>query len=81
MNITSKINEIFGLKKVKDAQGSKVWIVSWDARYGEWSDSKSKVAKAFLDYDDAQKFAQSLRDARKLLQYTENIHISIEEQS
>lgn len=81
MNITSKINEIFGLKKVKDAQGAKVWIVSWDARYSKWSEDKSRVAKAFLDYDDAQKFAQSLRDAQKLLQYNEYIRISIEEQS
>lgn len=81
MKITSKINEIFGLKKEKDAQGAEVWIVSWDARYGEYSGNMSRVAKAFLDYDDAHKFADSLRDAKKLLQYTENIDISIEEQS
>lgn len=80
MKITRKINEIFGLKKVKDAQGAKVWIVSWDARYGKWRESKSRAAKAFLDYDDAQKFAESLKDAKKLLQYTEDIDISIDEQ-
>lgn len=80
MDITRKINEIFGLKKVKDAQGVEVWIVSWDARYSDSSWEKTRVAKAFLDYDDAQAFAQSLRDAKKLLQYTENINISVDKQ-
>lgn len=80
MNIINKINYIFKLTKIKDAEGAVVWLVSWDARYGPWMDSKERVSKAFLNYDDAVAFANSLREAKKLLQYTENIDITIKEQ-
>ena len=55
-------------------------MVSWCARYGEYFDSWKRVAKAFLNKEDAEIFAKSLRDAKELLQYTENIHIEIEKQ-
>lgn len=80
MKIVSKLNAIFKLSKVKDAEGAKVWMVSWDARYGEFHSSKERVSKAFLNYEDAKAFAKSLEDAKKLLQYTESINITIKEQ-
>lgn len=75
MNIVRKINEIFALTKEKDAEGAEVWMVSWDARWGDFSAEKNRVAKAFLDEKDADDFIKSLRDAQKLLQYTECIRI------
>lgn len=80
MKIVSKLNAIFKLSKVKDAEGAKVWMVSWDARYGTYMDDKERVAKAFLNYEDAKAFADSLKEAKKLLQYTESINITIKEQ-
>lgn len=80
MKIISKLNAIFKLSKVKDAEGAKVWMVSWDARYGEFSGEKERVAKAFLNYEDAEAFADSLKEAKKLLKYTERINITIKEQ-
>lgn len=80
MKIISRLNAIFKLSKVKDAEGAKVWMVSWDARYGGFSGEKERVAKAFLNYEDAEAFADSLKKAKKLLQYTENINIDIKEQ-
>lgn len=80
MKIVSKLNTIFKLNKVKDAEGVKVWMVSWDARYGVYSEEKTRVAKAFLNYEDAKAFADSLKEAKKLLQYTEGINITIKEQ-
>lgn len=80
MKIVSKLNSIFKLHKVKDAEGAKVWMVSWDARYGEFSSEKERVSKAFLNYEDAEAFADSLKEAKKLLQYTEGINITIKEQ-
>ena len=77
MKIVSKLNAIFKLSKVKDAE---VWMVSWDARYGEFCSEKECVSKAFLNYEDAKAFADSLKDAKKLLQYTESINITIKEQ-
>ena len=80
MNIIEKIHQIITGYEKKEAKGAEVWMVSWCARYGEYSDSWKRVAKAFLDKDDAETFAKSLRDAKELLQYTENIHIKIEKQ-
>lgn len=80
MKIINKINGIFKLNKIKDAEGAKVWIVSWDARFGEYSGCKRRVAKAFLNYEDAISFSESLKEAKELLQYTEAINIIIKEQ-
>ena len=80
MKIVSKLNAIFKLSKVKDAEGAKFWMVSWDARYGEFWSDKERVSKAFLSYEDAKAFADSLKEAKKLLQYAESINITIKEQ-
>lgn len=61
-------------------EGAEVWMVSWDARYGEYSGNYRRVAKAFLDEKSARDFAESLMAAKRLLQYTENIGIKIEKQ-
>lgn len=80
MNIIEKIHHIITGYKKKEAKGAEVWMVSWCARYGEYSTSWTRVAKAFLDEEDAKIFAKSLREAKELLQYTENIHIEINKQ-
>lgn len=79
---------IFNRKKenvIKDYQvetvdGAEVWMVSWDARFGEFSQNKKRVAKAFLNENDAEAFKQSLEEAQKLLQYTEDIRIFVNKQ-
>lgn len=79
---------IFNRKKenvIKDYQvetvdGAEVWMVSWDARFGEYRGDSKRVAKAFFNENDAEAFKQSLEEAQKLLQYTENIHISVDKQ-
>lgn len=75
-----KKNGIFKVKKEKEVEGAEVWIVSWDSRYGKYSDNIQKVAKAFLLKQDAIDFAQSLYDAHALLQNTNDIHINIKKQ-
>lgn len=72
-------------KIIKDYQtetvdGAEVWMVSWDARYGEYKGDSKRVAKAFFKEEDAEAFKKSLEEAQKLLQYTENIHISVDKQ-
>lgn len=79
---------IFNRKKeeiIKDYQaetvdGAEVWMVSWDARFGEYRGDSKRVAKAFFSETDAEAFKQSLEEAQKLLQYKENIHISVDKQ-
>ena len=65
----------------REAEGAEVWIVSWDARWGEYSGNKKRVAKCFLNKKDADAFVESLKEAKALLQYTEPINITIEKQS
>lgn len=64
----------------EEVDGAEVWMVSWCARYGEYSGNYRRVAKAFLSEKSARDFANSLMEAKKLLQYTENIGIKIEKQ-
>lgn len=64
----------------REVDGAEVWIVSWDARYGSYMDDLKRVAKAFLRHEDAVEFADSLKAAKDLLQYTEDIKIRIEKQ-
>lgn len=66
--------------QVETVDGAEVWMVSWDARFDEFSHNKKRVAKAFFNENDAEAFKQSLEEAQKLLQYTENIHISVDKQ-
>lgn len=80
MKFISKINSIFGVKKVKNVQGAEIYTVSWMSRFGDYSSDTNRVYKAFLTKEDAEEFAQSLRDAHKLLRNTNSIKITITKQ-
>lgn len=80
---------IFNRKKeeiIKDYQtevveGVEVWMVSWNARYGEYQGDMKRVAKGFLNEQDAEAFKDTLEYAQNLLQYKENLNITIEKQA
>ena len=80
MNIVKYITSLFEVKETRQVECAKVWMVSWDARYGSYSGETKRASKAFLNENDAQDFAQSLKDAQKLLQYKEYLGINVEEQ-
>ena len=80
MNIVKYITSLFEFKKTKKVECAKVWVVSWDARYGSYNGDRERVSKAFLDENDARAFVQSLKDAKRLLQIRENLRIDIIEQ-
>lgn len=75
-----KLEWLFNIKKSKEVEGCYVWMVQWNARYGEYSGDYNRVAKAFLSKEDATSFAKSLRDFQKILQYSEDIEITITKQ-
>lgn len=83
MEFVSKLNELFGFVKIKDAEGAEIWTVSWRTTtsnicgYVNWG---SRVYKAFLLKDDAEAFAKSLEEAHKLLQNDSAIDITIKKQ-
>ena len=84
MNFMAKLNKLVRPHKVKEiveeVDGAHVWIVSWEARFGDYSQDKKRVAKAFLNEDDANQFAESLEMANELLQNTNNLRIKVEKQ-
>lgn len=84
MKFIAKLNKLIRPHKVKEiveeVDGANVWVVSWDARYGDYSGDTKRVAKAFLNEDDANQFKESLEMAQKLLQNTNNLRIEIEKQ-
>jgi len=80
MNIVKYVASLFEVKETREVECAKVWMVSWDARYGFYSGDWKRVSKAFFNENDAQDFAQSLKDAQKLLQIKENLRIEVEEQ-
>lgn len=75
-----KIDHLLEVVKRKEVKGAEVYIVSWDARYGDYYDNTQRVAKAFLLKGDAIAFKKSLEDAQELLQNTTNIRITIRKQ-
>lgn len=80
MNFISKLNTLFRVEKVKEVEGTHVWVVSWDSRTGDYSSDIKRVAKAFLLEEDANQFAESLEKAQNLLQNTNRLRIKIEKQ-
>lgn len=80
MNIVKYITSFFEVKETKKVECAKVWVVSWDARYGSYHGDWKRVSKAFLNENDAKVFAQSLKDAKSLLQIKENLRIDITKQ-
>jgi len=62
----------------KDVIAADLWIVSWRSRYGEYSSDIKKEYIAFTVKKDAEGFAQSLRDAFKLLKHTSGNIVNLE---
>lgn len=84
MKIIEKLNNLIRPHKVKEiveqVPGAHVWVVTWDARWGDYYGETKRVAKAFLNEDDANQFAKSLEMAHGLLQNTNSLRIKIEKQ-
>ena len=84
MEFIKKLNNLIRPHKVKEiveqVDGAHVWIVSWEARFGDYLGDTKRVAKAFLNEDDAKQFAESLEMAHELLQNTNSLRIKIEKQ-
>jgi hypothetical protein len=84
MKFIKKLNNLVRPHKVREiveeVDGAHVWMVSWEARFGDFSQDKKRVAKAFLNEDDANQFAESLEMAQQLLQNTNSLRIKVEKQ-
>lgn len=61
--------------------GLQVWMVRWVSRYGSFNTETQKEAQAFTNEEDANHFAQALRDAFALIRHTSQAHVYVEKQS
>lgn len=80
MNVIEKVHNIITGYQKKEVKGFEAWTVSWRARNGSYSGDYKLVAKTFLNKEDAETFVESLKEAKKLLQYTEYTGIEIKKQ-
>ena len=84
MSIISKLNYLIRPNKVKEiveeVNGVHVWVVSWNRRTGDYASDIRRAAKAFINEEDANQFAESLQMAQDLLQNTNKLCIKIEKQ-
>ncbi len=64
--------------EIKEVDAVQLWIVNWYSRYDEYSVSVKKEYEAFISEDEANKFADSLRKAYKLLRHTSGTQVTVE---
>ena len=81
MKLFGKTNTIITGVDTKEVKGCEVWVVMWKSRYGSYYGNYEQKAKAFLNEESAKIFAESLKEAQKLLQYTEDLCITIVKQN
>lgn len=69
------------LNKIKEKnQPSEIpnfYTVTWKARYNAYYQDFNVQVRVFLNKESAENFVQSLKEAQKLLQYTEDLEIKI----
>lgn len=74
------------IEEKQEVEGMQAYVVSWNALEGRWKDSPTlvsckRVAKAFVDRDDAEYFVKSLEEAMALLQLSYYADIKLEVQA
>ena len=80
-----KKKEQIPVNEAVEVEGAQVWMVTWNSLLDNGYSSPTLVsvtrrAKAFLSYEDAKEFRDSLERAMKLLQCTFKVNIDIEKQ-
>jgi hypothetical protein len=81
-----KKKEQIPVNETVEVEGAQVWMVTWNSLLDGGYRTPTLVnlnrrAKAFLSYEDAKEFRDSLERAMELLQCTFKINIDIEKQA
>jgi hypothetical protein len=53
------------------------WTVRWHSRYGQYAGDTREEVEVFLNEEDANTFADSLRAAYKLLRHTSGTNVTV----
>ncbi len=80
-----KKKEQIPVNETVETEGAQVWLVTWNSLVDDGYSSPTLVnvkrrAKAFLSYEDAEAYKDSLKRAMELLQCTFKVNIDIEKQ-
>jgi hypothetical protein len=75
MNIFKKINIPTG--DTKELVALENWTVKWRSRYGDFSHETTEECEVFTSREDANQFAEALRDAFKLLKYSNGTEVNV----
>lgn len=57
-----------------------MWVVSWYARYGEYSGETHPCYQSFFSQEDAYALANALMNANKLIGNTSGTKVNVEKQ-
>lgn len=79
MNVKEIIKKIIRIpaRKEQNLEAVELWSVRWDARYGSWNHDWKPVMEVFTNKADAEVFARELKNAQKILRYTEDLRIKV----
>jgi hypothetical protein len=75
MNLFKKLFIPSGEKK--EITTFENWSVRWLSRNGQYGGDTQKEAEFFTNKDDAEKFANELRDAFKLIKHTSGTKVDV----
>jgi hypothetical protein len=62
-----------------DVRAYKTWVVRWYSRHGQFAGDTQPEAEIFTTKEDAEKYAQELREAFKLVRHTSGILVKVED--
>lgn len=62
----------------KELTAIENWSVRWYSRHGSYSGDTRKECEFFTSKEDAEHFAEQLRDAYKLIKHTSDTSVSVE---
>jgi len=66
------------LNEVREVETVQLWQVTWYSRRGRWDSDIEKEYEVFTSEEAANDFAQSLRNAFKLLRFTYGNEVYVE---
>lgn len=63
--------------ETKTVDAVELWYVEWTSRYDKYCNDTQKEFEAFPSKEDAENFAESLRQAFKLIRHTSQTRVSV----
>ena len=72
------LRRLFVPTGTRQVDAVELWEVRWQSRHGEYSGSIRPESEVFPKREDAEAFAQALRDAFRLIKHTSGTSVKIE---